>query len=156
MSSSFVVRNTPACQRPFSKRPRTPASNVLATTCSSGGSDRNAFGREEDKSFWVKGGSRAEFLIKADKPFRRLTLMLSAGPVGTNVEASVSGRSQQIALAAGGSQQIQFSLGEGYPYQGRWVWTASVSSSNGFVPLFYEPSADSRYLGVRVKPMVVP
>ena len=118
--------------------------------------DKNAFGQEEDKSFWVKGGERAEFLVKADKPFKRLILHLSAGPVATDVTARVSGRSQDVSLAAGGSHQIHFSLGEGYPYQGRWVWTASVSSSNGFVPLFYEPSADSRYLGVRVKPVIVP
>ena len=53
-------------------------------------------------------------------------------------------------------RSFYFSLGDGYPYQGRWVWTASVSSSDGFVPLFYELSEDARYLGVRVKPMVVP
>jgi len=118
--------------------------------------DRNAYGREEDKSFWVKGGTRAEFLIKADKPFRRLSLTLSAGPVPTRVTARVSGRTQEVALGAGRSQQIHFSLGDGYPYEGRWVWVASVSSSDGFVPLFHEPSGDSRYLGVRVKPVIVP
>jgi hypothetical protein len=118
--------------------------------------DKNAYGPEGDKTFWVKGASRAEFLVKADKPFRRLVLILTAGPVPTRVTARVSGRSQSLSLGAGESQQIHVSLDEGYPYEGRWVWTASVSSSDGFVPLFHEPSADARYLGVRVKPMVVP
>lgn len=118
--------------------------------------DKNAYPELEDKSFWVAGSQRAEILIKADKPFRRITLILSAGPVATDVEVSVSGRSQRLALDAGSSQRIQFSLGPGYPYQGRWVWKASVASSAGFVPLFHEPSADSRYLGVRVKPSVMP
>jgi hypothetical protein len=118
--------------------------------------DKNGYGPEGDKSFWVKGASRAEFLVKGDKAFRRLVMILSAGPVPTRVTARVAGRSQSLALGAGESQQVYFSLGDGYPYQGRWVWTASVSSSDGFVPLFYEPSEDARYLGVRVKPMVVP
>jgi hypothetical protein len=118
--------------------------------------DKNGYGPEGDKSFWVKGTSRAEFLVKGDKAFRRLVMILSAGPVPTRVTARVAGRSQSLALGAGESQQVYFSLGDGYPYQGRWVWTASVSSSDGFVPLFYEPSEDARYLGVRVKPMVVP
>jgi hypothetical protein len=47
-------------------------------------------------------------------------------------------------------------MGEGFPYQGTWpVWTASISSSSGFVPLFHGESKDNRYLGVRVKPVLV-
>jgi len=37
----------------------------------------------------------------------------------------------------------------------RFVWTASISSSAGFVPLFTEGSTDTRFLGVRVRPMLV-
>ena len=42
--------------------------------------------------------------------------------------------------------------------QGQSVsFSVSLSSSNGFTPIFYDPSAtDARYLGVRVKPMLVP
>jgi hypothetical protein len=119
--------------------------------------DRNNYGREEDKSFWVEGESKAEFLIKTDRPFRRIALTLTAGPVATRVDARVAGRSQQVALVAGASHRILFDLGPGYPYEARaFVWVASVSSSNGFVPLFYEPSDDARYLGVRVKPIIIP
>jgi hypothetical protein len=35
------------------------------------------------------------------------------------------------------------------------VWVVSVSSNSGFVPVFEEGSTDTRYLGVRVKPMLV-
>ncbi len=38
---------------------------------------------------------------------------------------------------------------------GRLVWTASVSSSAGFSPVFYG-GTDARYLGVRVRPVLVP
>jgi hypothetical protein len=121
--------------------------------------DENAYGREEDKSFWVRGGSRAEFLIKEapERTMKRLVLTLSAGPVPTQVLASVGGRSQSVNLPAGASQQVFFGLDRAFRYQGVWrVWHASVSSSDGFVPVFVEAgSTDTRYLGVRVRPMLV-
>jgi hypothetical protein len=118
--------------------------------------DDKAFGREADRSFWVKGSSRAEFMIKTDRPMKRLVLTLTAGPVPTHVKASLSGRSQEVTLQPGASQQIAFTMGPGFPYQGRWpVWIASVSSSAGFVPIFEEESKDTRYLGIRVKPQLV-
>jgi hypothetical protein len=88
---------------------------------------------------------------------RRLALTLTAGPVPARVEATLSGRTQAVALAAGGSQQLSFAMPEGFPYQGHWpVWVVSVSSSSGFVPVMVEEgSTDTRYLGVRVKPMLV-
>jgi hypothetical protein len=86
---------------------------------------------------------------------KRFVLMLSAGPVPTAVEVTVSGRTQRVQLAAGGVQQMFFTLDRGFPYQGRLIWEASISSSNGFVPIFVEESQDTRYLGVRVKPMMV-
>ncbi|MCA1560382.1 MAG: hypothetical protein LC753_02960 [Acidobacteria bacterium] len=118
--------------------------------------DDNAYQREADKSFWVRGESRAEFLIKTDRPMKRLVLTLTAGPVATDATARLSGRMQRASLAPGGSQQITFTLPPGFPYQGRWpVWVASISSSAGFVPIFYEAGNDTRFLGVRVKPMLV-
>jgi hypothetical protein len=118
--------------------------------------DDKAYGREADKSFWVKGASRAQFLIKTDRPMRRLVLTLSAGPVATRARATLSGRTWDVLLGPGASQQVSFNMPEGFPYQGRWpVWVASVSSSSGFVPVFEEGSTDTRYLGVRVKPMLV-
>jgi hypothetical protein len=118
--------------------------------------DDKAFGREADRSFWTKGSSRAQFMIKTDRPMKRLVLTLTAGPVPTRVTASLSGRRQDASLQPGGSQQIAFAMDAGFPYQGRWpVWIASVSSSNGFVPIFEGDGTDTRYLGVRVKPTLV-
>ncbi len=119
--------------------------------------DDNAYRPEVDKSFWVKGESHAEFLVKTDRPMKRLLLELTAGPVATEVRASLSGRSQRVTLVPGETEQISFALGQGFPYQGRWpVWVASVSSSGGFTPIFVDrSSADNRYLGVRVRPTLV-
>jgi hypothetical protein len=52
-------------------------------------------------------------------------------------------------------------MGKGYPYMDkedgkpRYVWMASISSSAGFVPLFTAASTDTRFLGVRVRPLLV-
>jgi hypothetical protein len=121
--------------------------------------DDNAFGAEADKSFWTRGESRAEIVIKTDRPIRKAIVTLAAGPVATDVTITIAGRSQSVHLDAGQSEQITMAMPPGLPYekeiQGGRLWTASVSSSSGFTPIFYDASAtDARYLGVRVKPML--
>jgi hypothetical protein len=117
--------------------------------------DDNAF-IDANKSFWVRGASRAEFLIKTDRPMKRLVLTLTAGPQPVSATAVLSGRSQDVTLRPGESQQLTFAMGGGFPYQGKWpVWVASISADAGFVPIFSGESTDTRYLGVHVKPTLV-
>ena len=122
--------------------------------------DRNGF-VEGDKSFWVKGESRAEFLVKTDRPMKQMAVTLTAGAVATTVRARFGGREQEVEIPAGGSRRIVFAMGKGFPYMKtddglpRYVWTASISSSNGFVPMLTEGSQDTRVLGVRVRPRLV-
>ncbi len=126
--------------------------------------DDNAYGREADKSFWVKGESRAEFLIKyapavpeqarSERPVKQLVLTLSPGPIDTVIKATVSGRTQEIDLKE--TQRVAFNLDRGFWYQARaYVWVVSISSSTGFVPIFSGADRDTRFLGVRVKPTLV-
>jgi hypothetical protein len=76
--------------------------------------------------------------------------------VPTTARATVAGRTQEVALAAGESQQFTFQLNDGFPYQARsFVWPVSISSSDGFTPIFYGSGHDTRYLGVRVKPVLI-
>ena len=114
--------------------------------------DRNAF--KEEKTFWVKGRSRAEVLLKADRPMKRVILALSGAAVRTTVVARVQGRSQEVTLGPGESQRLVFTLRDAFPYEGRWIWKVSISSSDGFVPLFAAGSDDTRFLGVNVDPTV--
>ena len=117
--------------------------------------DTNAY-RDADKTFWVRGESKAEFLIKTDRPMKRFVMTLSAGPEPVDVTARLGRRKEHLSLQPGESREIQFYLDRGYPYQGRWpVWVASVAVNRGFVPIFYEKSTDTRYLGVRVKPVLI-
>jgi hypothetical protein len=120
--------------------------------------DDNAYDREPDKSFWTRGQARAEFVIKTDRPIRRAIVTLTAGPVATDVRVTIGGRSQETHLAPGATQEVAFSMPPGLPYEKEvqaLVWAASVSSSTGFTPIFFDAgSTDSRYLGVRVRPVL--
>ena len=136
--------------------------------------DRNAFPEAPldavEKIFWVKGESRADFLIKTVpvgqpdgtiRPARQLTLTLSAGPDPVTVKAQIGGRDHEITIPAGDTRQVTFSLTRPFTYMDkednkpRFVWFGSISASSGFVPSLHNGGTDIRFLGVRVKPLLV-
>jgi len=120
--------------------------------------DDNTFGREVDKSFWTRGGKRAEFIIKTDRPIRRATFRLTSGPRATDVRITIGGRKQDVHLNPEETRDIVFTMPPGTPYEKEvqaLAWLATVKSSSGFTPIFFDPkSTDSRYLGVRVTPVL--
>ena len=67
---------------------------------------------------------------------------------------------RSIHLRPAESQQVTFAMPPGLPYEKEvqaLVWMASVSCTSGFTPIFYDVhSTDARYLGVRVKPVLIP
>jgi hypothetical protein len=118
--------------------------------------DDNAYGREGN-SFWVKGRSRAELLVKTARPVRDLSLTLAGVPAPDEVVVRGPRFRETVALGPGESRTVVVPLGEGFPYQGTTVWHVSITSSQGFVPMFRAPGSDDhRYLGVMVTPDVVP
>jgi hypothetical protein len=122
--------------------------------------DDNSYLQEADRqSFWIRGESTAQILIKTDQPFTQLRLTFAAGAAATTAGARVNGRETTVNLAPGVSSTIQLPLGPGFPYkEGRvlpaYVWVVELSSSAGFVPAVTEGSGDRRFLGVRVTPII--
>jgi hypothetical protein len=118
--------------------------------------DDNAYGREPDKSFWTRGDSMAEFIIKTDRPMRRATFSLTSGPLPVNVTVTIGGHSQDVHLDPNQTKPVTLAMPPGTPFEKEvqaLVWLASVSCDSGFTPIFYDAqSNDSRYLGVRVHP----
>jgi len=111
------------------------------------------------KSFWVRGKSRGQVLLKTDRPFRRLRLTFTAGPVGTTAGVRLGGRTHVVELGPGQSSTVELPLGRGVPYKNMreapaWNWVFEVWSTNGFVPAMVEGTDDRRYLGVRVTPVI--
>jgi len=119
--------------------------------------DENAFFREDDDAFWVRGNARADLLAKAAERARTLQVGLQAGPMPISGTVRQGWRSQRYSLQPGQSTTLSFDLGDGFPYEDdTWVWTFSVSVDGGFLPPQFEPgSTDTRFLGVRVKPVLV-
>ncbi len=120
--------------------------------------DDNAYPPEGDKTFWVKGRV-AGGVPDQDRPADvagRAHADRGPGRHRRGRDRS-GGGARRVALKAGEQQRVFFNLDPGFSYQGTWpVWTASVSSSRGFVPIFYEAgSPDTRFLGVRVNPMLI-
>ena len=130
--------------------------------------DDNSYLRELDASFWTRGGTRAEIIVKVpgesvrSLPVRRLHLTLQAGPVATDVEVRIGGRRERVSLPAGATREVSLPLGPGVPYKSdravpAYSWVVSISSSTGFTPRLFDPeSQDVRYLGVRVRPVLTP
>jgi hypothetical protein len=130
--------------------------------------DDNSYLRELDASFWTRGQSRAEIVVKAtgesvrSLPVRRLHLTLQAGPVATDVEVRVGSSNQRVSLAAGATGEVSIGLGPAVLSKKdrevpAYCWVVSISSSTGFTPRLFDPeSADVRYLGVRVRPVLTP
>ncbi|MEX2273418.1 MAG: hypothetical protein WD690_18250 [Vicinamibacterales bacterium] len=117
--------------------------------------DDNAFFREPDDRFWVKGNSRADLLVKAAEPAGRLRLELQAGHMPVRGTVTYGWRRHSYDLQPGGTAAIEIDLGRAFPYLGTHVWKISISTEGGFVPHQFEPTIDSRFLGVKVRPILV-
>lgn len=121
--------------------------------------DDNAYGREEDRSFWTRGDSRADLVLKADKPIRKATFIIAAGPVPTDVTVRLGSKGYDVHLEPQSTQQIVASMPEGLIYEkeieGAHLWYVTITTRGGFTPIFFDPNAkDARYLGARIKPML--
>jgi hypothetical protein len=114
--------------------------------------DDNGYARE-DLSFWVRGRSTADVLVKTVEAASALDLDLASGDVPTTVTVRRGWRSQRVEMAAHATTRVSVPLDDGFPYMGTRVWNISIQSSAGFVPFFVTPgSQDTRFLGVRVTP----
>lgn len=124
--------------------------------------DKNSWLQEADGlSFWTRGDSRAEVLVRTNLPEKRLELTLRAGPVPARVDVELEGQQVSVSLDAGQTTVVQLALPDGHPYKNfrnetSYIWRLSITTTGGFVPSEVEPgSGDSRLLGVLVKPLII-
>lgn len=126
----------------------------------------------EGDSFWVRGKSRADVLLRAPAVgsatgettslrIQRLALEITNGRAPNRIVVSAGWRRVTLDLAAGEVRSIDFKPAGGVPYKPavyptNYIYTFSVSTSAGFVPFLEEAgSTDSRYLGALVRVGVV-
>jgi len=123
--------------------------------------DDNAYGRDEDRSFWTRGDSRADLVFKVGMPLQRVVFSIASGPVPVHVTISVNGRSNELRLGPNESGRTSITMPDGLPYEkeveGVLLWNVRIHTEGGFTPIFFDQnSSDSRYLGARIKPILEP
>ena len=123
--------------------------------------DGNAYGREEDRSFWTRGDSRADLVFKVGGPMTGADFTVTAGPVAIDVRIEVDGRAAAVHLAAGETTKTSVPMGGGLLYEkevaGARLHYVRIFTRGGFTPIFFdEKSSDIRYLGARITPVLVP
>jgi hypothetical protein len=133
--------------------------------------DDNIYNREND-AFWVKGESTADILVRAliapeaqaagvqgpvSLRIEKLTVILETGPRPNRVTVNAGTGPRVVEMAASSQQIFDVEMPRGVPYKyhpdypTNYVYSVSISSSSGFVPMFENGSADGRFLGVMVR-----
>jgi hypothetical protein len=129
--------------------------------------DDNAYNTEGD-SFWVRGKSRAEIILRAPvvdagsgqfvtKAIRRLGVEIHNGGLPDRVTVSTGRESRTLEMKPQEVAVLQLAVEDGVPYHRieqptSFVYTVSIKTTSGFVPFLETPgSSDSRFLGARIR-----
>lgn len=129
--------------------------------------DDNAYNREGEW-FWVRGERRADLILRAPaRPHEEgafttlaldaLEIELANGAAASIVTIDSGAERIRVAPGANNSQTVRVAMPTGFPYKSipgqpmNRLYTLSIASSDGFIPLFDEGKRDNRYLGTRVR-----
>ena len=132
--------------------------------------DDNAYRPEQD-AFWVRGRSRAEFMLRApvvtevtqagdlqrSLRIRQLEVRLETGDEPNRVTVDAGAGVHVVDIPAHDSRSLLLDMPDGVPYHldprfpMNYVYGVAIDSESGFIPMFWSGGRDSRYLGVFVR-----
>jgi hypothetical protein len=133
--------------------------------------DDNIYGPESD-AFWVKGESRADVLLRApvleergpngeifERPQRLKSaeFELETGPVANRVTIKTGSETQTVDVPASNKRSVTLTFPPGVPYKPmpnlstNYIYSISIANEAYFIPMFWVPPNDERYLGIRVR-----
>ena len=129
--------------------------------------DDNAYDREDDGWFWVKGKSRAEAILRAPvvdvgggrivtKAISSLGIEIQNGANPDRVTVSTGRQSRTLDMKPAEVARLDMAVAAGVPYRRdeqatSYVYTVSIRTTSGFVPFLLVPGqSDARFLGARV------
>lgn len=127
----------------------------------------------EGESFWVKGNSTTEVVLRAgvahaggdkwiSKVITRLTVQVRNGGAPNHVTVSTGRESQGFDMTPGEEKTLSLEVRSGVPFRREvqptsYLYTMSVQTTAGFVPFLDIPcdkpgtcASDSRYLGAMI------
>jgi hypothetical protein len=124
--------------------------------------DKNSWLQEADRlSFWTRGHSRAELLVRTNEPERRMQFRLENRHLPTTVEIELAGQRATTVMAPQQVAVVQIALPSGFPYknfegQTSYIWRLAITTDSGFVPAEVNAEErDTRLLGVLVTPLII-
>jgi hypothetical protein len=124
---------------------------------------------EQDNGFWVRGRSRAEFLLRAPVvddaasgrvralTMPRVEVVLETGAVPNRVTIDGGAGKHVVDVPAHNRRSVLIEMSRGLPYHPdpadpmNYVYRMAIDSGSGFIPMFWEGGRDPRYLGVFVR-----
>jgi len=108
--------------------------------------DLGSYTREEragQPGFWLRGAGRAEVLLRALEPVKRMTVSVTGGPAGDEVSVSYGGTTVGTTVAAGESRTLTLEPGAGFPYYDTLLYDLHLRSRRA-AP---DPADSERTLG---------
>jgi hypothetical protein len=116
--------------------------------------DDGTYGREEAEGgpgFWLRGGSRAEVVLRALEPVRRMRLEVTGGPAGDDVTIRLGRSEQRLKLGPGQRGEAGLEPGPGFAYYDTFLHPLDLRSRRGAPFSRVGAPADGRSLGAFVR-----
>ena len=116
--------------------------------------DNNTWGRERHRGigFWVRGGTRAEMVVRTRFPLDRLTVRVLNVSLPNHIEVCVPGGCSSADYQPGEKKILELPAGRGFPYEDfgarSYCYLVTIAPRSGEVPMLTRRGeGDSRYLG---------
>jgi hypothetical protein len=109
--------------------------------------DDGTYGREQGPSglgFWLRGGRRAEVIVRALEPVRQMHVRIAGGDAGDEVEVGLGGASERAIVGPGQTAEVRLTPGAAFLYKDTFVHVLELRSTRGHA------GPDGRSLGAFV------
>jgi hypothetical protein len=116
--------------------------------------DNNTWGRQRHQGvgFWVKGGTKAEMVVRTRLPLTELVVRVTNVSVENEIEVCVPGQCTTDTYRPGEKKILELPAGKGFPYEDfgarSYCYLVTIEPKLGEVPILVRrDSQDDRYLG---------
>jgi hypothetical protein len=102
----------------------------------------------DSEGFWLRGGERAEIVVRALEPVRRMTIRVTGGPAGDEVGLRLGRSTKRVGVGAGATRSAVLEPSSPMLYKDTFVYVLALTSRRGADGI--GPDGRSRHLGAFV------